>query len=157
MLREMTADDLAFLAAMLADPEVMRFWPAPLSRDESVAWMERQRERYARDGCGYWLALDRETGEPMGQAGVLMLEWADHPEPALGYIIHRPFWRRGYAMEAARACCDFVRDVLHRPVVYTLIRPQNQPSLGVALKLGMTAGERIHYHGFEHIVFSLNL
>ena len=157
LLREMTSGDLEFLAAMLADSEVMRFWPAPLSRDESVAWIERQRERYARDGCGYWLALDRATGEPVGQAGVLMLNWTGQPEPALGYMIHRPFWRRGYATEAAHASCDFVRHVLRRPIAYTLIRPENEPSLGVALKLGMTAGEHIEYHSFEHVIFSLDL
>lgn len=155
MLREMAADDLDFLAEMLADPDVMRFWPAPLGREESIQWIERQQERYARDGCGYWLAVDRHSGQPIGQAGVLMLDWMGHPEPVLGYMIHRPFWRNGYATEAARACCHFIRDVLRRPVIYTLIRPENEPSLAVARKLGMSAGERIRDHGFEHVVFAM--
>ena len=156
ILREEVPGDLDFLASMLADTEVMRYWPSTLSREESAAWIERQRGRYARDGCSYWLALRRDTSEPVGQAGVVMLEWAgEGPRPALGYMIHRPFWRRGYATEAARASCEFIWNVLRQPIVWTLIRPENEPSLGVARKLGMIAGERVQHYGFEHIVFTL--
>jgi len=156
VLREMDMSDLDFVADMLADPGVMRFWPAPLTRDEAQSWIERQRERYARDGCGYWLALRRDTGEPVGQAGVLMIDWTGEPQPVLGYMIHRPFWRCGYATEAARACCDFIRDVLRQQTVYTLIRPENEASIAVAMKLGMRAGEHIEHYGFEHVVFRLD-
>jgi len=155
LLREMGPDDLDFLAGMLADAEVMRYWPAPLTREESREWIDRQRQRYARDGCGYWLALRRDTGEPVGQAGVLMLDWTGEPRPALGYMIHRPFWRMGYATEAARASCEFIWNVLQQPVAWTLIRPENEPSLAVARRLGMTAVGSIQHYGFEHVVFEL--
>src|SRR5581483_10927925 len=115
-LRELELGDLDFVASILGDAEVMRYWPAPLTREQAVEWIERQRERYARDGCGYWLAVDRATGAPVGQAGVLMLNWSGEPRPALGYMIHRPFWRRGYATEAARASCEFIWDVLRQDV-----------------------------------------
>jgi RimJ/RimL family protein N-acetyltransferase len=49
-LREMTTDDLDFVAAMLAHPEVMRFYPQLYSRDEAKQWIERQLGRYARNG-----------------------------------------------------------------------------------------------------------
>jgi RimJ/RimL family protein N-acetyltransferase len=156
VLRELTPDDIEFLAEMLADPEVMRYWPATLSRAEAATWIENQQKRYARDGCGYWLAIRRDTGDPVGQAGVLMLDWSGEPRPALGYMIHRPFWRTGYATEAARACCEFVWNALRQKTVYTLIRPENEPSMAVALRLGMTAGEHIEYYGFEHVVFRLD-
>ncbi|HZU25451.1 MAG TPA: GNAT family N-acetyltransferase [Bryobacteraceae bacterium] len=156
VLRELAADDIDFLAGMLADTEVMRYWPAPLTRAEAETWIDNQQKRYARDGCGYWLAARRETGEPVGQAGVLMLDWTGESLPALGYMIHRPFWRMGYATEAARACCDFIWNALRQQTVYTLIRPENEASLAVARKLGMSAGEHIQYHGFEHVVFRLD-
>ncbi|MEJ2084896.1 MAG: GNAT family N-acetyltransferase, partial [Acidobacteriota bacterium] len=44
-LRQMTRDDLEYLAALMSDPEVMRYFPAPLTRDEAGAWIERQMDR----------------------------------------------------------------------------------------------------------------
>src|SRR5262245_20357533 len=97
VLREMSLGDLDFVAAMLADPEVMRFYPKCYSRDEAEAWVRRQLDRYARYGHGLWLVLDRAAGEPVGQVGltIQMVDGAEEPE--IGYLIHRPFWRRGLA------------------------------------------------------------
>ena len=37
-LRKLATDDLDVIAAQLADPHVMRFWPRPFTRDESLEW-----------------------------------------------------------------------------------------------------------------------
>ena len=42
LLREMSLDDLDFVAAMLADPEVMRYSPKCYSRDEAAVWIGRR-------------------------------------------------------------------------------------------------------------------
>jgi RimJ/RimL family protein N-acetyltransferase len=156
VLREMDMADVDAVARMLADPEVMRFWPRPYTRGEAEGWVRRQMERYARDGCGYWLALSKAESRPVGQAGVLMIEIDGAERPSLGYIIDRPFWRNGYATEAAAASRDWVFGTLGRSEVFTLIRPENNPSLGVALKLGMVAERRVMRAGYEHILFSVS-
>ncbi|HET7452284.1 MAG TPA: GNAT family N-acetyltransferase, partial [Thermoanaerobaculia bacterium] len=102
-LREMGGEDLAFLAEMLADPEVMRHYPKPLSRAKAAAWIERQRERYARDGHGLWLVVRRDGSGPVGQVGLVVQEIDGETLPEIGWMIHRPFWRLGYATEAALA------------------------------------------------------
>ena len=103
LLREMSQGDLDFVATMLADPEVMRFYPKAYSREESAEWVERQIARYARDGHGLWLVTLRETGRPVGQVGLTFQSVDGIAEPEVGYLIHRPFWRRGFAAEAAAA------------------------------------------------------
>ena len=155
LLRELVPDDLDFVAAMLADPEVMRYWPRPYSREEAEDWVRRQRERYARDGYGYWLAVERATGRPVGQTGLLTVEVDGVEEAALGYIIHRPFWRRGFATEAAAAILDYAFGTLGKQRVIAPIRPENEPSLAVARKLGMAPERRTSFAGFEHLVFAL--
>jgi len=155
VLREMSLDDLDFVATMLAHPEVMRFWPQVYSRDEAETWVRRQGERYARDGHGYWLALDRASGEPVGQAGILMVEIAGREEPGLGYLIHHPFWRRGFATEASTGSLDYAFDRLEIPRVVSLIRPENVPSLGVARKIGMRRTGRTTHAGLEHLVYQI--
>src|SRR5947208_2714367 len=100
-LRELEPSDLDFVAAMLDDPEVMRYYPKRYTRAEAQDWLERQLLRYAAHGHGLWLVLDRTTNEPVGQVGLVLQEVEGKLEPEIGYLIHRPFWRRGLATEAA--------------------------------------------------------
>ncbi len=153
--REMSLADLDFVAAMLADPEVMRFYPKRYSRAEAEAWIHRQMDRYARHRHGLWLVLDKSTGQPIGQVG-LVLQFVDGvEEPEVGYLIHRPFWRQGLATEAAAATRDYAFDILAKPRVISLIRPENVPSQGVARKIGMQPEKRTVHAGLEHLVFAV--
>jgi RimJ/RimL family protein N-acetyltransferase len=157
ILREMSLDDLDFVAAMLADPEVMRYYPKCYSRAEAGIWIERQMKRYARHGHGLWLVLDKATGQPVGQAGLLIQQVRGVEEKEVAYLTARPSWRRGFATEAARACRDYAFEVLGRQRVIALIRPENIPSQAVARKLGLQPEpDRIQHSGFEHIVFAVS-
>jgi RimJ/RimL family protein N-acetyltransferase len=152
-LRELTLRDLDFVAAMLAHPEVMRFWPKTCTRAEAEAWIRQQQERYAREGYGYWLAAGKAAGQPIGQAGLLRQEVDGVTETGIGYLIHRPFWRQGYATEAAAACRDHAFDQLGRERVVVLVRPENVVSARVAEKIGFLRERETIYAGFAHTVF----
>ncbi len=154
-LGEMRLSDLDFVAAMLADAEVMRFYPRCYSRDEARAWVERQLERYARDGHGLWLVEDRSTGEPVGQVGLVIQTIDGAAEAEIGYLVHRPFWRRGLAAEAAAAVRDHAFGRLRKERVISLIRPDNVASQGVARKLGMRVEKQAVFAGVRHDVWSL--
>lgn len=153
--RELSRGDLDFVAAMLADPEVMRFYPRVCSREESREWIERQQRRYAEHGHGLWLVLGRRTGMPVGQVGLLEQQVNGRQESEVSYLIQRAFWRHGLATEAARATRDWALDVLGRERVVALIRPENGPSQGVALKLGMHVIGVCLHGGCEHDVWAI--
>ena len=154
-LRRMTLDDLDFLAALLGDAEVMRWYPKILTRDEARGWIERMLARYARDGHGLWLAVDKERGEPVGQIGLLAQPVEGVVEPEIAYLVHRPFWRQGYAAEAAAATRDwaFARGLDH---VISLIRPENVASQAVARTLGMAPTRHIDHAGLDHVIWRLD-
>jgi [ribosomal protein S5]-alanine N-acetyltransferase len=152
LLREMTPGDLDFLAALLGDPAVMRFYPKVYTRDEARGWLERMMARYQRDGHALWLAIDKARGEPIGQIGLLAQVVHDAVEPEIGYLVHRPFQRQGYAFEAAAAVRDWAFAHGHDHVI-SLIRPENEPSQAVARKLGMTPGPHVMHGGFDHVVW----
>jgi ribosomal-protein-alanine N-acetyltransferase len=154
LLREMTLDDLDFVAAMLADPEVMRYYPRCCSREESEAWIRRQRVRYATDGFGFWLAVARKTGEPAGQAGLLMQDLEGVMRVGLGYLMHRPFWRRGLAYEACTDIFEHAFETRGMGRIVSPIRPENEPSRRLAEKLGMIPERQIEYAGFQHIIYT---
>jgi RimJ/RimL family protein N-acetyltransferase len=155
-LREMAREDIGFVSTMLADPEVTRYYERTFTRDDALEWLERQRARYARDGHGLWLVLVRETGCPVGQVGLVMQDVEGTTRPEIGWLLHRPFWGRGYATEAAIATRDaaFTRWGYRR--VISLIRPVNEPSRRVAERVGMRAGPHVHFHGLDHIVYEVD-
>ncbi len=154
-LREMTAEDLDFVAEMLLDPQVMRFYNRSYTREDAEAWLGRQLERYARDGHGLWLVQRRDGGAKVGQVGLVMQEVDGAAEPEISYLVHRPFWRRGYAAEAAAGVRDYAFGALGYDHVIALVRPENVPSQGVARAIGMRPWKRTLRAGLEHIVFAL--
>jgi ribosomal-protein-alanine N-acetyltransferase len=155
-LREMTWDDLDFVAMMLGDPLVMRHYPKCYSREEAKAWVQKQLERYRDDGHGFWLAASRSTSEPIGQIGLLKQQVDGADEPEIGYLVHHPYWRQGYAAEAAGAVRDFAFGELGKSRVISLIRPVNVPSQRVALRIGLKPEKLTTFKGHESIVFSLS-
>lgn len=155
-LREMSLADLDFVAEMLADPAVMRFYPKCYARDEAAAWVQRQIARYEQNGYGLWLVSEKTTGEPVGQVGLVQQWIGETAETELGYLVHRRHWRRGFATEAARGCCGYAFDTLGESELISLIRPVNDPSQGVARKVGMEwNGRRVQHANLEHYVFSI--
>jgi len=155
-LRELENGDLAFVAGMLADPQVMRYYPKTLDREEARAWLDRQRARYERDGHGLWLVETREDSEAVGQVGLVAQELDDGVHPEVGYLIHLPFQRRGYATEAALAVRDHAFQVRGYAYVVSFIRPENVPSQKVAWKLGMEPTRMIRRANLDHIVFRVD-
>jgi RimJ/RimL family protein N-acetyltransferase len=154
-LREMRADDLDFIASMLGDPEVMRFYPRVYTREDSRAWLVRQQRRYAEHGHGLWLVEDRLSGSPLGQVGLIEQEVDERTETEVGYLVARAQWRRGIATEAALALRDYAFTTLGRGRVISLIRAENLPSQGVARKLGMTHEKDVVWAGVPHRVYAL--
>lgn len=152
-LRELTPNDLDFVATMLAHPEVNRYYERQFSRVDAEVWLNRQLDRYRRDGHGLWLVHDRTTGEPLGQVGLIMQEVEDTRRPEIGWLLHRPYWGKGYATEAAAATRDAAFERWKYSDVISLIRPVNTPSIRVAERIGMRPGRRVQFHGFEHIMY----
>lgn len=155
-LREMAMADLDFVAAMLANPEVMRFYPSVLSRQESQAWIERQLRRYSEHGHGLWLAVEKATGEPVGQIGLMTQEVEGRSEPEIGYLLDQKFWHRGFATEAGLAVRRHAFSTLDKPRVVSLIRAVNLPSQAVARRLGMEPEREVLFRELPHLLFSVS-
>jgi len=154
-LREIVKDDLDFLSEMLGDPEVMRYYPQSMDRAGTQSWIERQLERYERDGFGFWLVEDAVTGEAVGQVGLLRQTVEGEVHREIAYMIHRPYQRNGFATEAATAVRDHAFEVLNLTEVVSFIRPENVPSQRVARRLGMEPRRTITRAGLSHLIWSV--
>lgn len=132
------ADREAF-ARMNADPEVMRHFPAPLSRTESDALAARLRADFDARGYGAW-ALELPGRVPfMGFTGLGHPAFHSHFTPCveIGWRLAREHWRQGYALEAARAALRVAFVHLQLPQVVAFTSLSNLPSQQLMQRLGM--------------------
>lgn len=154
VIERMTAGDLDFLEALLGDPEVMVHFPKPLDRAGASDWLERVLASYERTGSGFGLARLRETGEPIGQVGLIQREINGQPELEVAYMLARRYWGRGLASEAALACRDHAMGAMGAPRVVSMIVAENLRSLQVAARMGMKrVGQTIHA-GLVHELYA---
>jgi [ribosomal protein S5]-alanine N-acetyltransferase len=154
-LRPYREDDLDDLFAILGDAETMRYYPKPFTREESLAWIAKNLDRYRRDGFGLWAIESRDTGEFLGNCGPVRQMVDGWDEVELGWHVRRSHWRQGIATEAAATCRDHAFTTLGLDRLISLIRPENLPSRGVAEKIGMTVEKRVEWASLPHLVYTM--
>jgi RimJ/RimL family protein N-acetyltransferase len=140
LLRQWRDDDLAPFAALNADPEVMRYFPSPLTRAQSNYFARQMYATIEEHGWGLW-AVEISGGAPfIGFVGLARPRFEAHFTPAIevGWRLDRPFWGHGYATEAAGAALTFAFEQLRCPEVVSFTATVNERSMQVMRRLGMT-------------------
>jgi RimJ/RimL family protein N-acetyltransferase len=99
VLRQWRAADLEPFAALNADPEVMQYFPAPLSREQSDALANDAASAISQRGWGLWAVEVSEAGAFIGFVGLSIPEFEAHFTPAveIGWRLARGHWGNGYA------------------------------------------------------------
>lgn len=138
VLRTWRADDLPAFAELNADPEVMRYLGGTaLSREESDSIAEWGQERYAEEGIGLLAVERRQDGVFLGMCG-LHHQWSYPDDVEVPWRFARRHWGYGYAMEAATGWLDHGFLALGLPRVISITEWDNERSLAVMHRLGMT-------------------
>jgi len=156
-LQPLVIEHLPALAAMLADPVVMRYFPRPMTWSESLIWLRRNLERYRHDGSGLFAVVRHDDDEArlIGDCGLVVRNFGGGTRVELGYHLARDVWGQGLATEAARACVALAFAASDVPAVVALIRPENRPSQGVARRVGMQPLGAVLHVGLVHDVWHI--
>lgn len=167
LLRPWRDEDAAPCAAMTAKPTVMHFFGGTREGADADAWLARTRAHHEREGFGIWAVQIPGVAPFIGFVGLARVpEWRTFAgQIEAVWTLDEPFWRKGYATEAARASIEdgFARLGLERVIATTAA--VNLPSQGVMQALGMTRDPaddfdhpRIAEGSFlrRHVLFSLN-
>jgi len=140
ILRPWRDSDLAPVAAITADPQVMRFFHLTRNRAQSDAWVTRTQAHIDQHGFGIWAVEAPGVAPLIGFVGLAHVPERVPCAPAIEAVwtFGAAWWRHGYCTEAARAAMQdgFIRLGLPEIVAFTAAR--NMPSQGVMQKLGMT-------------------
>ena len=139
VLRRWDDSDRAPFAAMNADPDVMRYFEAPLSRAQSDALVDRIGTVFASYGFGLWALEVKDRAPFIGFTGLAPLNpLVPYPGIEVGWRLARSAWGRGYATEAARASLAYGFDVAGLDEIVSITSVVNAPSRAVMDRLGMT-------------------
>tara|TARA_R100000306_G_scaffold48569_1_gene45982 strand:+ start:169 stop:702 length:534 start_codon:yes stop_codon:yes gene_type:complete len=138
-LRNWTQSDIAPFVAMGKDPEVMRYFPSVLTKQESVAFIERIQEHFILHGFCYFAVDVLETGEFIGFTGMLHQNFSSPytPNVDLGWRLKKSAWSQGYATEAANACIEAAFTTFGLAKVVAFAPSSNVASQRIMEKIGM--------------------
>jgi RimJ/RimL family protein N-acetyltransferase len=138
LLKPRTEADLDFVAALNADPEVMRHIAAlgdPAMGREGVA---ARSFLHAERGLGYWTVFARtDESKPLGYVG--LIPWRAEQEAGTAELSYRfavRHWGQGYASEASERLVRHGLDALGLPAIAIVTHPENAASLRLAERLG---------------------
>lgn len=160
ILREMDQDDFESMKSFLGDPKVMYAYEHGFNDEEVKAWIQKNIDRYAKDGFGLWILVEKKTGEVIGDAGITVQKIGEDDVLEIGYHLRQDKWKQGFAIEAARALKQYGFDVLRADELYSIVRETNHPSRMVAIRNGMYPCSVFnkHYYGMDmpHVVYKIS-
>jgi ribosomal-protein-alanine N-acetyltransferase len=140
VLRRWRPEDREPFAEMNADPDVMEYFVAPMTRRESDAFVDRIEADLTDRGFGLWAVEELSTGRFIGFTGLIYQTFEASFTPAfeIGYRLAKHAWGRGYATEAAKEAVRYGFEQAALPEIVSMTAVGNVRSQAVMRKLGMT-------------------
>ena len=139
ILRRWRDSDGEPFARLNADPRVMEYLPAILTREESDRLADRIEDHFSEHGFGLYAAELRDERWFIGFIGLAIpsFEAAFTPCVEIGWRLSAEHWGKGLATEGARAVMREAFDNLQIPELVSFTVPENFRSRRVMEKIGM--------------------
>lgn len=151
--RKLCRDDFGYLCNILQDIEIMYAWEHAFTDSEVWEWIDKNLIRYCEQGYSYYAVIEKSENKFIGVMGPLVEQIDDTSYVGIGYILDKAFWKKGYALEGAKACMEYAFYELKANMVIADIRPENSSSCKVAQKLGMKViGKHIKYYNGKQLL-----
>lgn len=140
ILRQWKQADKKQLARINFDPKVMEFFPAPLTRAQSDALVEKIEAHFRKHGFGMYAAELKSNHTFIGFIGLNVPSFRAHFTPCveIGWRLSPEAWGQGLATEGALALLEYAREVLKLDELVSFTVPANTRSRRVMEKLGMS-------------------
>jgi RimJ/RimL family protein N-acetyltransferase len=140
VLRHWRPSDREPFARMNADPRVMEFLPALLSREESDQMVDRIEAHFREHGFGLCAVELLQDHSFIGYVGLAVprFQAAFTPCVEIGWRLSAEHWGQGLATEGARAIAAYAFRNLGLTELLSFTVPGNLRSRRIMEKLGMT-------------------
>lgn len=137
--RGWTEADIPLMAAINADPEVMRFFPATQSAEQTGNFVRRMQAELAAKNYCYFAVEELATGIFIGFTGMMEQTYEADFTPCtdIGWRLAKTAWGKGYATEGAKRCLAYGFEQADLKTIYATAPEINLPSIAVMKKAGM--------------------
>ena len=131
--------DLEPMAALNADPQVMKFFPSTQSKEKTRDFIGRMQNLFSRKGHCYFAVEELATYEFIGFIGLgeQTFEAPFTPCVDIGWRLAKRFWGNGYATEGAKRVLQFAFEDLGLSEMNSIASISNVKSTNVMKKIGM--------------------
>ena len=167
LLRQWRKSDLPVFAKLNSDPDVMKYFPKPLNRDESDALAQRCKMLISKRDWGLWAAELKATGEFIGFVGLHKPKDTLPFSPCveIAWRLHKNFWGNGYATEAAKEALKYSFETLGLNELVSFTTVLNYRSRAVMERLGLRNTHQnfnrpdlpIHHTLAEHVLYKITI
>ena len=139
ILRTWRAEDAEAFYQLNQDPHVQEYLPFPWSRERATQFVADMNERFAQHRYTSWAVEEKASGEFIGFVGfqAVIAPFPCAPAIEIGWRLAYPYWGRGYATEAAKACLEYGSTVLGLREIVSFTTVPNMRSRRVMEKIGM--------------------
>ena len=152
-LRWLSVNDAPMMLAVWNDPAFVKFVGDRGVRtleDAESSMREGLLQIYAEHGYGPFLVTRRDDGTQMGICGYFHRENLDAPD--IGFALLNDYCGQGFGYESSAAVLEHGRVALRLPRVLAIVSPENNASIALLEKLGLSYDRPIRMPGDEHDV-----
>ena len=139
LLRQWIDSDIEAFTKINGDEEVMRFFPRPYNKSETIRSVEYYSAHIAEHGFGMFAVDEKSSNSFIGFIGIAWIgyELPFTPAVEIGWRLDKSFWGKGLATEGALKCLELGFQKFELNKIASMTALVNQPSERVMQKIGM--------------------
>lgn len=162
LLRPMEHADAEALFEMDSNPNVhLYLGNEPLTDiEDCYGYIKNIQNQYVKNGIGRFVMVLKDTNEVIGWAGLKFItEEAENDHINfydIGYRLQEKHWRKGYAIEAAKAWLHHAFTEMKIPTIYASAHVENVGSNTILQKIGLQQKGTYLHHDIPCYWYELN-
>lgn len=158
-IRELSSNDIDAFLRLYQEKEIAQYMDAidadsQMEADKLKAYFETIYSFYE---YGLWGIFLKDTNTLIGCCGIQNQTINKQAELELCYMLSKKYWGNGYALEACRHVLRIADSRYEIKRIVAAIDTQNERSIGLAIKLGMTLEQTVLYHNRSCYLYAIDL
>jgi len=114
------------------------------NEEDAIKFLEEgSLKSYETNGFGFYKMLHKESNIAIGTCGLVKRDDLDHID--IGFALLDEYFKQGYGFEASSAIMEFARYDLGIDQLSAITTPDNEASIKLLIKLGLTFDKQIEF------------
>ncbi|MFN8769381.1 MAG: GNAT family N-acetyltransferase [Neisseriaceae bacterium] len=131
------------------DPEVMKFFGGPREDKKINEIFNLGIDHMQKYGFSVGLVYEKDTGDCIGRAGLVHLDFNGPPDVELAIFLLPAYWVKGYAIELGKNLIKYTFEVLNCSRIFGTVDPNNIAACKLAEKIGLTFDKEVFYESLN--------